>query len=352
MKKNIYLCLMICVTLFALIRWADYAHLVLNKQTAPCIITDIETVSSDRAATHWVVRYEYKVNSIKYSGHFSVYNYPRNTVLTVNYNKNNPSDMFIAEYGFYPVFYNSIISVIAVLFLYLWIKERNKEKLPFQPPVQKENTRSAAPAKPVSGSRAKFFRSVGKYLVPKYDELTLFLVSVSFLLPLAIDTRLRRTIYHFMSTEYNWLCIPIDVLAGLFVAGFAYSIFSVFSSKKMTSGEKTAMLYFVVLVSGLSGVIGGYVLLDSTAGLLKIFPVWNIINAILLMVLYSGGAMGEECIIDDRPKPLQAIIGVAVVVITSAVCHWMFGLHWAITFSICIAYATNVDHLLQKILRK
>jgi hypothetical protein len=343
---------MVSFALFAMILWAGYFHIILNKQTTKCTIQNIEPVTSNKGETHWIVRYAYTVGSIQYSGRISVYSYPRDTVLTINYNKNNPRDMFIAEYGFYPIFNYSIVSIIAVLFLYIGIQERNKDKLPLRLPPKKENTLSAASARPVSGRGAKFFRSIGKNLVPKYDELTLFLISVSFLMPLGFDTRLRHTMYHFMSTQYEWLCIPADAIVGLFVAGFAYSIFHVFSSRKITGGEKRAMLYFVVLVSGLSGIVGGYVLMDSSAGFLKIFPLWNVINAVLLLVLYCGGAIDEGCIIDDHPKHIQAVIGAGVVVITSAVCHWMFGMHWAITFSICIAYATNVDHLLQGMFRK
>jgi hypothetical protein len=57
----------------------------------------------------------------------------------------------------------------------------------------------------------------------------------------------------------------------------------------------------------------------------------------------------KECISDRDTTAVQIILGLLAVLIIFVFCNYVFKLYWAITFSICIIYATSFDRALQNV---
>jgi hypothetical protein len=111
------------------------------------------------------------------------------------------------------------------------------------------------------------------------------------------------------------------------------------------------MLFFAVLVNTIGGIVAGiYVLKNATIhDWLLVFPIWNIINSVLLLLMLFFNIIDEECISDRKTTPVQIVLGLIAVLVIFILCNYVFKLYWAITFSICIIYATSFDKALQSV---
>jgi hypothetical protein len=136
-----------------------------------------------------------------------------------------------------------------------------------------------------------------------------------------------------------------------FLAGFGLSLYHVFTTREKTSFEKMIMMLFAVVTNAGTGIIAGWYVIrhSSVHNWLLIFPIWNIINGVWLLLMLRFRVIDEECISDRDATMGQVIIGLAVVLIIFIFCNSVFRLHWAITFSICIIYTTSFDRALQSV---
>lgn len=73
------------------------------------------------------------------------------------------------------------------------------------------------------------------------------------------------------------------------------------------------------------------------------------INAGLLLLMYLYKIIDESYIIDDRPTYPQTAIGTVVVAATFVIGHYVLQLYWAITLSMCLTYASNVNNVVQHV---
>lgn len=188
-----------------------------------------------------------------------------------------------------------------------------------------------------------------RLFVPRYDELSLYLMSLSFLLTLLADPRLRETVFFAFADNFDPRYFPLYALLFLFLAGLAFSIYHVFSSKKKTPGQKEAMLYFAVIINGLAGILAGARMFEDSPGLLLLFPVWNILNSLALLGMYWLRIVNEETISDDNTPLVDVITGSVALAAIYGLCR-LLDLYWAFTFSICVAYATNLSSSFHRLL--
>ncbi len=135
----------------------------------------------------------------------------------------------------------------------------------------------------------------------------------------------------------------------LFVLGIMFSLYHVFTTREKTDMEKTAMFFFAIFVNGFSGVVAGIHMLKDSHGILMVFPIWNIVNGALLLLMYRFEIIDESSIVDDNATAFQVISGSMVVVATFIVCRFVFEMYWAITFSICVTYASNLNGMVQSL---
>lgn len=191
-----------------------------------------------------------------------------------------------------------------------------------------------------------FSKVFANVLIPRYNEISLFLMSIAFVLLFFTNADLRIESHEFLFENFD----PRSYIAlAFFVIGILYSLFHVFTTLQKTDWEKTTMLFFAVMVNGLSGIAAGAKMLEDSHGLLVIFPIWNIINGLLLLIMFRFGIINENSIVDDNATPLQVLLGFIVVGVIFVICQFVYKMYWAFTFSICVAYASNINETALKL---
>ena len=184
-----------------------------------------------------------------------------------------------------------------------------------------------------------------RIFVPQHDELTLFLMSFAFILLFITheDLRAGATFIVFADGRLFGLLALI-----FFGQGIAFSLYHVFTSREKTWPEIKYMLLSAVIINAAGGIaVGMYFLEHPPDGLLILFPLWNIINGFLLLLMYRFDLMDEAIIVDDNAAPFELAAGVCVVLMTVAISTFVFELYWAVIFSMCMAYATNINALVR-----
>ena len=182
--------------------------------------------------------------------------------------------------------------------------------------------------------------------IPRYNELALFLMSISFVLLFITHSDLRAASFKPLFKDFN---LRAYIALVLFVLGIIFSLYHVFTTREKTDGEKAVMLFFAIFINGLSGIAAGMHMLKDYHGILIVFPIWNIVNGALLLAMYRFEFIDESSIVDDNATAFQVIFGSMVVVAVLIVCRFVFDMYWAITFSICIIYTTSFDKALQSV---
>jgi DNA-directed RNA polymerase subunit RPC12/RpoP len=181
-------------------------------------------------------------------------------------------------------------------------------------------------------------------LLPRYDDLTLFALSLAFLLLVLISAELRQDLARAFSAELGTHYVLLLLLA---VLGMVCSFVNVFLQRKRYEFEKQAMLAFAVLVTAGTGIYAGYLMLDRSQGWLMVFPAWNILDGGLLLLLARAGIVDTECITDEKATFKQVLITAIAVPILLTTCLFLFDLYWATTFSIATAYTMNLHKTLR-----
>jgi len=188
---------------------------------------------------------------------------------------------------------------------------------------------------------------IANWLIPRYDESSLFLMSLAFLLLFFTDAGLRTGSSKFLFSESD---LRSYLFALCFVLGMLFSLYHVFATTRKTGLEKVVMLFFAVMVNGFSGIAAGVHMLRNCPGVLMVFPVWNIVSGGLLLVMYRFNIIDESRIADEDAPPREVALGGLVVVAAFVLCRFVFRLYWAVTFSICVAYATHLNQAVQRLL--
>ena len=184
------------------------------------------------------------------------------------------------------------------------------------------------------------------FLIPNYDELSLFLMSAVFIILYFTSIRLQDDIISFLMRLDIWRRY---LYVGLFMLGMSLCLYHVFTPREKTEIEKNIMLLFAVTINAATGVIAGFYMIKECPGWLLIFPAWNIINSALLIIMQYVNLFDESQISDRNATITQVIIGLAATLIIFFICNNVFKLHWAITYSICIIYTTSFDRGLQSV---
>ncbi len=196
-----------------------------------------------------------------------------------------------------------------------------------------------------------------QHFIPQYNELSLYLMSLSFLLLCCLSDALREALrrdwalpkIHLDEDLFSMAAVLL-IMGGMFLVGMILSLLTVFTSRIPSLIEKKLMLFFAVFVSVFSGAISGaYMLVSENLWMdnrwmivLLVFPIWNILGGIYMLVLYRYQLIDETSISDLQVKPLQFLMATVILLATLFVCHFVLHLFGPITFSISVAYATMV----------
>ena len=196
------------------------------------------------------------------------------------------------------------------------------------------------------------FKKVFSFFIPQYDELALFAMSVSCLL-LTID-KLFTMKWALLTFDFS-VGECVDLLRLLFIAlffitGLFLSLYHAFARKEKDSVEKFFMLFFAVIINAVSGISAASYAFDQTNGWEVIFPIMNLLNSGLLLVLFRLKIIDIESIKDENVPVPRVLISLIVITIIYIVSSRFYNHPWAITFSACIFYATNLNKMIPDLL--
>ena len=196
-------------------------------------------------------------------------------------------------------------------------------------------------------SERRIIKKILSPLLPRYDDLTLFTLSLAFVLLVLMSAELRQDLIVTFHAKYGIELPLMSLVAGF---GMVCSFVNIFLHRNKSQFEKWAMLLFAVIVTGGTGIYAGVLMLKWSKGWLIVFPAWNMINGGLLLVLTRVRVIDTECIIDKEATLRQVLITAVAIPILLASCLYFFDLHWSITFSIATAYTMNLHNTLSNFL--
>ena len=179
--------------------------------------------------------------------------------------------------------------------------------------------------------------------MPTYTEVVLFLTSLTLLLLLLLNNAFRQEVVVFLFDSVKGVIVLLFLLVG-----FLLSFYHAFSSKKMVQLEKDALLFFIIVINVLIGISAGIYVLEESQGSLIIFPVFNIATAALLWMSYKYNIVTTKSISSVQAKREEIILGSIMVFIIFFLSQYVFENFWAITFSICVFYATSINNVINK----
>ena len=229
----------------------------------------------------------------------------------------------------------------------------NKEPMPdrIEPQIPAWEKGSGFEPEDAEEELTKLFKESFGFLVPTYDKLSLFLMAVTLIVLCIANSRIRNHIETFVIQAIQTHAWPAMIPLALIIVALCLCCLPVFIRRDETVFEKRVMVAFAVLTNLVTGIIAAIYTLKNTVTTdwLLIFPIWNIINAAALLFAVSLKIVDEECISDRDATIKEVVIGLIAVLVIFIFCNYIFKLHWAITYSICIIYTTSFDRGLQSV---
>ena len=191
-------------------------------------------------------------------------------------------------------------------------------------------------------------RSCGPVL-PHYDDLTLFALSMTFMLLSVLNADLRgELMLVFAAGNIGFETILLAMAA----LGMVLSFVNALLKREKSDFEKVMMLFFALIVTTGTSLYAGNIVLQMHGNWLIVFPAWNGIHAILLFVLAGFGILDTDCITDEPTSLSEMGVAVASIAILLVVCQFVFRLHWVVAYSVAICYTMSLLRTVRGVLRR
>ncbi|MBI5057638.1 MAG: hypothetical protein HZB61_13570 [Nitrospirae bacterium] len=188
-----------------------------------------------------------------------------------------------------------------------------------------------------------------RHIIPNYDEITLF--AMGFTCGLLLIAGIFSANWQ-ISKPLSRDDLNFFVLAALFLTGLVFSIYHAFTVRPKKSFEKLLMLFFAVILNAASGIMAGTYFLKDAQGWLVIFPIINIIDGALLLIMLRARIINEDNIDDENAARRQVAFTGALIIILFTVCQFIFDLLWMQTLSICVVYSSNLNRGVQTLIAR
>lgn len=183
-----------------------------------------------------------------------------------------------------------------------------------------------------------YFEFLSNQLKPRFNEISTYLVSLSFCWLIIFHPELRYGYYLFF-TGFESLS-PFFLTLGLIVTvGLLLSLIHVFVKRKKLAVEKAIMGWSILGISSAASFIAGTEFLPSKSSIAVILITWNILISILTLFQM---ALQKYYITDNDASLTEVIITTGILVVILLFCDLYFHFSWTVTFSICIFYSTFV----------
>ena len=184
----------------------------------------------------------------------------------------------------------------------------------------------------------EFWNTFSQQLKPRFHEITMYLIALSFCWLLFFHPELRFGYYMFF-TGFESMS-PLFITLGLVVTGgLLLSLIHVFIKRKKLALEKTIMGWSVLGLSGVTSFFVGTEILTSRSSTMAIFVTWNILMSVL--ILFQMG-MQKYDVSDENASFMEVFITTAVLIVILFLADLYLHLSWAVTLSLCIFYSTFI----------
>jgi hypothetical protein len=176
--------------------------------------------------------------------------------------------------------------------------------------------------------------NIKNYFIPRYDELTLYLHGVSFVMLVALNSDFR---FFFLSLTNESLKAVI-IKAIVFIGAF-FSIFNALVQRKKSDFEKMTMLMFAIfsnLYVSIYALDHQWDAGDQPLGLSQYVAMFNFLYTLLLMVLLRTGAIDDSSISDEDVPYCQVMVVTIPIVLVYLFCQFILNASWYTTYSWCV----------------
>lgn len=184
----------------------------------------------------------------------------------------------------------------------------------------------------------EYFEILSQQLKPRFSEVTVYLIALSFCWLFIFHPELRFGYYMFF-TGFESLS-PLFLFLGLVVtAGLLLSLIHVFMERKKLAIEKTVMGWAILGVSSVASFLTGVEMLPAKSAIMPVLITWNILMSLFTMVQM---AMQKYDISDENASLREILAVTAVLVVILVLSDLYLRFSWATTLSLCIFYSTVV----------
>lgn len=172
-----------------------------------------------------------------------------------------------------------------------------------------------------------------KKIIPVYNEIFIFLVSVSFLLLFLSSEEFRLDIFTILDKKGGGELLCLIIFLGIF-----FSFFHVFSKRKKFIFEKKLLAFFIVFIIAFNSAnILQNKWSNSILDFKIIFPMINLIYIIVILV--SVNHYFESMISDEETNIRIIKWSSFFLFVIFLFLNFASNSHYTIIFSICITYA-------------
>lgn len=198
-------------------------------------------------------------------------------------------------------------------------------------------------------------RQTRGHLVPQHNELSLYLIGASMVVLLMVDPVMRRELGAAIQERNMLSIVPFCLI--FFGQGLLFTFIHLFTHSRKNAYEIFCMVFFAIFVNAVAGIAAClHIFAVDCFRPLLIFPIWNMIGSLLLLAsvfiaMLGGGDVQhlEVTVGEEDATPRQLVLGSVILALLIGLCQWAFGLHWAITLSICVIHASHFDRLVQRL---
>ncbi len=199
---------------------------------------------------------------------------------------------------------------------------------------------------------AKIKNAILKFLFPDFDELTLFLHSLVAILFIVASADSCLNMFRLMFRQDSFFHIVLSLLIVLAVmAIILLPVVHAFSKRAKRNWEKKIMLYAIILADYLVAWNVYDHLKGEVTSWLIIFPLINAIQATLMAMGLWFDFITSGKISDEHANKIELVISSILLVTLFVLCHVIWHQYWAVTFSVCIFYATIINQIVMQAYR-
>ena len=188
----------------------------------------------------------------------------------------------------------------------------------------------------------EFWNSLSQLMKPRFYEITMYLIALSFCWLFIFHPELRWGFYMFF-TGFESMS-PLFLSLGLIVtAGLLLSLIHAFIKRKKLAVEKIIMGWAILGISGVTSFFTGVEMLPSRSVIMAVLVAWNIIMSVLTLTQMG---MQKYDINENEATILEVAVTTTILVAILFFLDTHLHFSWAKILSICIFYATSVAFII------